>query len=92
MAVDASGEVRMGERSEEREVAGRVTSWPRALGVALVSMLVLVLVFFYVPHWILSVPSVPSRGVRVWLATAWVAAALAGCSHLGWRTSGARDV
>jgi hypothetical protein len=60
----------------------------RSTAIALGAMLVLVLLFFYVPHWILSRLHVPGRDVRVWLASGWVVAALAASAYVGWRTSG----
>jgi len=68
--------------------SGTATTWWRAAGVGLLAVLVLVLLFFYVPHWILTRMSFPAREWRVWLATGWVALALAASSWVGWRTSG----
>jgi hypothetical protein len=62
--------------------------WWRAAGVGLLAVLVLVLLFFYVPHWILTRLSSPAREWRVWLATGWVALSLVASSWVGWRTSG----
>lgn len=67
---------------------GNATSWWQAAGVGLLAVLVLVLLFFYVPHWILTRLSFPARDARVWLATGWVLLALAASSYVGWRTSG----
>jgi hypothetical protein len=61
--------------------------WGRAAGIGLLAVLVLVLVFFYVPHWVLTKLSTPAREWRVWLATGWVVFALAASSWVGWRTS-----
>jgi hypothetical protein len=58
------------------------------MAISVGALAVLVLLFFYVPHWILSALSSPPRGVRVWLATGWVGGALVACSYIGWRTSG----
>lgn len=58
--------------------------------VSILTLAVLVLAFFYVPHWILTKPSVPERGVRVWIATAWVAFAFGASCYAAWRSSGPR--
>ncbi len=73
---------------EARASAGGSTSWWRAAGIGLLAVLVLVLLFFYIPHWILTKLSAPAREWRVWMATGWVLLALAGSSWVGWRTSG----
>lgn len=67
---------------------GATTTWWRAGGVGLLAVLVLVLLFFYIPHWILTKLPSPAREWRVWMATLWVLLALAGSSWVGWRTSG----
>lgn len=71
----------------EARASERGTTWWRAAAVGLVAVLVLVLLFFYVPHWILTRLSSPAREWRVWMATAWVLLALAASSWVGWRTS-----
>lgn len=62
----------------------------RAALVSILTLAVLVLAFFYVPHWILTKPSVPARGARVWIATAWVALAFAASCYAAWKSSGPR--
>lgn len=73
---------------EARASAGGATTWGRAAAVGLLAVLVLVLLFFYVPHWILTKLPSPAREWRVWMATVWVILALAASSWVGWRTSG----
>lgn len=65
-------------------------SWSRAALAGALTFGVLVLAFFYVPHWILTGLTVPARGVRVWMATAWIAMAFVGACVAGWRSTGAR--
>ncbi|MCU0617782.1 MAG: hypothetical protein MUD17_11980 [Gemmatimonadaceae bacterium] len=60
----------------------------RAGLVATLATVVLVLLFFYAPHWILTHVPALSRGVRAWLATGWSLAALALATWVGWRWSG----
>jgi hypothetical protein len=48
-------------------------SWPRVALTTIGTLFVLILVFFYVPHWLLTHLGSVSRGARVWLATAWMA-------------------
>ena len=61
----------------------------RSLITALTSAVVLVLLFFYGPQWILTALPVGSRALKAWLATGWVVFALAVCTWWGWRTSAA---
>lgn len=65
-------------------------SWARAVVVSALTFLLLVLAFLYVPHWILTAMSAPARGVRVWMATAWIAFALGASCVAGWRSTGSR--
>ena len=62
-------------------------SWGRAAFTAVSASLVLVLLFFYAPHWILTHVPALSRGVRAWLATGWSLGALALATWVGWRGS-----
>jgi len=61
--------------------------WGRAVAVSALTLLVLVLAFFYVPHWILTKLSFPERGIRVWMATAWTGLAFALACYSAWRSS-----
>jgi hypothetical protein len=65
-------------------------TWTRASIAGLLVFLVLVLAFLYVPHWILTALSTPSRGIRVWMATGWIALALGVSCYVGWRSTSAR--
>lgn len=49
--------------------------WPRAVAAAITLSLLLTLLLMVIPHWILTVLPFGSRGVRVTLATGWIAAA-----------------
>jgi hypothetical protein len=60
----------------------------RAIGASVLSFATLVLAFFYVPHWILTALHSPSRDIRVWLATGWIAIALGASCYAGWRATG----
>jgi hypothetical protein len=59
----------------------------RAGLVALAAALGLVLVFLYVPHWLLTALPAGSRSAKAWLASGWVLLALAGCTYAGWRAT-----
>lgn len=63
-------------------------TWTRAVAAGLGTFLVLVLAFFYVPDWILTFLTVASRGVRVWIATAWMALAFGVSCWAALRVSG----
>lgn len=65
---------------------GPVT-WGRAIGLAMVAAVTLVVLFFYVPHWLLTVLPIGSRALKAWLASGWVALAFVGCTWAGWRAS-----
>ncbi len=60
-------------------------SWPRALGVGLAAVVLLVLGFFYAPQFILVQMSAPARGVRVWMAAAWMGLAFIVACRAAWR-------
>jgi type VI protein secretion system component VasK len=62
-------------------------TWARAGVMAILATVVMVLLFFYAPHWILTHVPALSRGVRAWLATGWSLAALALATWVGWRWS-----
>ena len=62
-------------------------TWGRAVGVATVAAAVLVVLFFYVPHWLLTALPLGSRALKAWLASGWVVLALVGCTWAGWRAS-----
>jgi hypothetical protein len=64
-------------------------TWTRAILASALSFLVLVLVFLYIPHWILTALDSPARDIRVWMATGWIALALGVSCAVGWRTTGA---
>ncbi len=51
--------------------------WTRVALTTVGTLLVLIACFFYVPHWLLTQLDAVARGVRVWLATAWMAMAFA---------------
>ncbi len=61
--------------------------WTHAVAVSALTLCLLVLAFFYVPHWILVELKTPARSVRVWMATAWTAAAFALACYTAWRAS-----
>ena len=65
-------------------------TWMRAVIASVLIFLVLALVFLYVPHWILTALRSPSREIRVWMATGWIALALGASCFVGWRSTGAR--
>lgn len=67
-------------------------SWVRAVVASVLTFLVLVLAFFYVPHWILTVLSAPGRGIRVWMATGWIALAFVASCIVGWRSTDQRSL
>jgi hypothetical protein len=62
-------------------------TWTRAILASALSFLALVLVFLYIPHWILTALDSPARDVRVWMATGWIALALGVSCAVGWRTT-----
>ena len=62
-------------------------TWLRAVAVGALTFMVAVVAFLYVPHWILTSLTTPARGVRVWLATAWIAAALVISGVAAWRST-----
>ncbi len=62
-------------------------SWLRAIAASVLTLMVLVLAFFYVPQWILTKLASPPRGVRVWMATAWMGFAFAVACYSAWRSS-----
>lgn len=64
------------------------TSWGRAIAVSSATVVLLVLAFFYVPQWILTLPAGMTRGVRVWLATGWTAFAFAAACYAAWWYTG----
>jgi len=66
-------------------------TWMRAVIASALTFLLLVLAFLYVPHWILTALGTPSRGVRVWMATGWIALALGASCLVGWRSTGVRQ-
>jgi hypothetical protein len=65
-------------------------TWMRAAIAGALSFMLLVLAFLYIPHWILTALNSPSRDIRVWMATAWIAVALTVSCVVGWRATGAR--
>lgn len=76
----------------EQAMTGRVpptVPWGRAMLAALGSAAVLVLLFFYVPQWILTALPVASRALKAWLASGWMMVALAIATYVGWRLTGA---
>ncbi|MCC7054338.1 MAG: hypothetical protein IT355_13810 [Gemmatimonadaceae bacterium] len=62
-------------------------SWMRAAGVGAGAFAVLALAFLFVPHWILTGLTAPARGVRVWMATAWIALVFGASCVAGWRAT-----
>ncbi|MDZ7630238.1 MAG: hypothetical protein U5K74_02475 [Gemmatimonadaceae bacterium] len=66
-------------------------TWIRAVVASVLVFLLLALAFLYVPHWILTALSSPSRDIRVWMATGWIALALGASCVVGWRSTGARS-
>ncbi len=68
-------------------IRATIVAWVRALAF----FSAIVLGFFFVPQWILTELSGPSRGVRIWLATGWMFAFLAGLGGWAWRSTGTRD-
>jgi len=67
-------------------------TWMRAIVASVLSFAVLVLVFLYIPHWILTVLHSPARDIRVWMATGWIALALGASCYAGWRATGSGSV
>jgi hypothetical protein len=65
-------------------------TWTRAALASALSFVVLVLVFLYIPHWILTALESPARSIRVWMATGWIALALGLSCAVGWRSTGPR--
>jgi len=65
-------------------------TWIRAIIASALTFLLLVLTFLYVPHWILTALSSPSREIRDWMATGWIALALGMSCVVGWWSTGAR--
>ncbi len=63
-------------------------TWLRATVASVLSFGALVLMFFYVPHWILTALHAPSRDIRAWMATGWIAIALGASCYAGWRATG----
>jgi hypothetical protein len=66
-------------------------TWMRAIVASVLSVAALVLAFLYVPHWILTALQSPSRDIRVWMATGWIALALGASCYAGWRATGPRN-
>ncbi|MCC6244535.1 MAG: hypothetical protein IT353_16955 [Gemmatimonadaceae bacterium] len=64
-------------------------TWWRALALGVLTFAVTILVFLYIPHWILTALNTPSRGIRVWMATGWIALALILSGIAAWRSTAA---
>jgi hypothetical protein len=60
-------------------------SWARAIVLAVVMSIALTLLLMVIPHLILTALPLGSRGVRVVLATAWIASATLGIMAIGYR-------
>ena len=74
-------------------VAGSATavrSWSAALGLGVVVTVVLVLGFFYAPHWLLVKLASPSRAARAIVAALWTGVALALAGWWAWRWTAPR--
>lgn len=65
-------------------------SWSRAIVLGSVAFVVVVVLFFYVPQFLLTGVTAIPRAARAWLATGWTLAALALCAWIGWRSASAR--
>lgn len=50
----------------------RPAGWWRVAVTTVGTLLVLILAYFYVPHWLLTQLDAVPRSARVWLATAWM--------------------
>lgn len=59
----------------------------RALVLALAGFIGLVVLFVFVPDWLLRGLPWGERGARVWLATGWVGAAFFAVGYSGWRST-----
>ena len=56
-----------------RVSAARSISWPRAAAIGIGVSLALAVLLLWCPHWMLTRLPMVSRGVRVTLATSWIA-------------------
>ncbi len=66
-------------------------SWSAALGLGVAVTVVLVVGFFYAPHWLLVKLASPSREVRALLAAVWTGVALALAGWWAWRWTAPRE-
>lgn len=60
-------------------------TWPRAIALAIVASAVLTLVLMLIPHWLLTALPFGGRGLRVALATSWIAVSTLSVLALGRR-------
>jgi hypothetical protein len=60
-------------------------TWPRAMAVAIAASGLLTLVLMLIPHWLLTALPFGTRGVRVALATGWIALSTVAVLILGRR-------
>lgn len=65
-------------------------TWPRAVVAGTLTFFVLVGAFLYIPQWLLNGLASPARGIRVWMATVWIALALVASCLVAWRVTGSR--
>jgi hypothetical protein len=79
-----------GTSKEPQTSAQTAPGWVRAAGASVLTLIVLVVAFFYVPQWILTKLASPPRGVRVWMATAWMGFAFGLACYSAWRSTAPR--